>query len=100
MDEININTLSPEEQILSAHEFLKNFLTLFDKTTRGGIHDFMEISVYNMINHAVKNIDDYLAPGHDEVDATQIVHIVCDSYQKVLDNMKRNLGKMKEVRFK
>lgn len=100
MNEIDQSILSADEKILSAHEFLKLFITEFDTCARGGVHDFMEISIYNMINLAVKNIDNYLKTGHKSVDASEILHIVTDSYQQVLDNMKRNLEKMQRVNFK
>lgn len=64
--------------------FQGDFLAKFDHAKRGGIHDFMEISLFNMINLAIKNIDNYLSTGHHEVSATEIMHIVADSYQKVL----------------
>lgn len=94
------NLIPPEQQILDAHQFLKDFLAKFEIAKRGGIHDFMEITLFNMVNHAIKNIDIYLQTGHHEVNATEIMHIVTDSYQKVLDGIKRNLGNMKQVNFK
>jgi hypothetical protein len=94
------NLLPPEQQILDAHQFLKDFLAKFDHAKRGGIHDFMEISMFNMINLAIKNIDVYLQTGHHEVSATEIMHIVADSYQKVLEGIKRNLGSMRPVNFR
>jgi|SRR5579872_2053031 len=90
----------PEQHILDVHQFLKDFLAKFDNAKRGGIHDFMEISLFNMINLAIKNIDTYLQTGHHEVNATEIMHIVADSYQKVLDGIKRNLGEMRPVNFR
>src|SRR5277367_5784442 len=100
MNEIKVNGLIKTESILNAHDFLLDFLSLFEGAKRGGIHDFIEISVYNMINSAIKSIDDYLADGHKSVDATQVINIVLESYQKVLDNMKRNLDKIEKVNFK
>ncbi len=97
----NGNTeITAEDQVLNAHQFLLDFLSKFDTAKRGGIHDFMELTVFNMINSAIKSIDDYLQTGHKAVDATQIMHIVADSYQKVLDGIKRNLDGMKEVNFR
>ncbi len=92
--------LPPEQQILDAHQFLKDFLAKFDNAKRGGIHDFMEISLFNMVNLAIKNIDIYLQTGHHQVNATEIMHIVADAYQKVLDGIKRNLGQMPPVNFR
>ncbi len=92
--------ITAQDQILDAHQFLKDFLAKFDHAKRGGIHDFMEISMFNMINLAIKNIDTYLQTGHHEVSATEIMHIVADSYQKVLDGIKRNLGTMRPVNFR
>ena len=94
------NLLAPDEHILNAHQFLKDFLEKFEHAKRGGIHDFMEISIFNMINLAIKNIDLYLQSGHHEVSATEVMHIVADSYQKVLDGIKRNLGEMRPVNFR
>jgi len=92
--------ITPIDQVLDAHQFLKDFLAKFDHAKRGGIHDFMEISLFNMVNLAIKNIDIYLQTGHHEVSATEIMHIVTDAYQKVLDGIKRNLGDMKPVNFR
>lgn len=104
MNELNkpngMTEITAQDQILDAHQFLKDFLAKFDHAKRGGIHDFMEISLFNMVNLAIKNIDIYLQTGHHEVNATEIMHIVADSYQKVLDGIKRNLGSMRPVNFK
>ncbi len=88
------------DHVLDAHKFLKDFLAKFDHAKRGGIHDFMEIALFNMVNSSIKNIDIYLTNGHQQVNATEIMHIVADSYQKVLDGIKRNLGSMKPVNFR
>ena len=103
-----MNELRPPEQteiasldkVINAHEFLKDFIAKFDTAQRGGIHDFMEIAFFNMINASIKNIDDYLKDGHKSVNATEIMHIVVDSYQKVLDGIKRNLECSKQVNFR
>lgn len=94
------NLLPPQEQIINAHQFLKDFLTKFDHARRGGIHDFMEIALFNMVNSSIKEIDKYLSSGHHEVNATEIMHITVDAYQKVLDGIKRNLGVMRPVNFR
>lgn len=92
--------ITPLDHVLDAHQFLKDFLAKFDHAQRGGIHDFMEIALFNMVNLAIKNIDIYLQTGHHQISATEIMHIVADSYQKVLDGIKRNLGSMRSVNFK
>lgn len=92
--------ITAQDQVLNAHQFLLEFLAKFNTAKRGGIHDFMELTVFNMVNSAIKNIDDYLQSGHKQVDATQIMHIVADSYQKVLDGIKRNLDNMQTVNFR
>ena len=92
--------ITAQDQVLNAHQFLLDFLAKFDTAKRGGIHDFMELTVFNMVNSAIKNIDDYLQSGHRQVDATPIMHIVADSYQKVLDGIKRNLDNMNTVNFR
>jgi hypothetical protein len=94
------NSISSHDHVLSAHEFLKKFLDKFDDAQRDGVHDFIEISLFNMVSLTIKNIDEYLSSGHEKVDATQIIHIVMDSYQKVLDSMKRNLDTMNKVNFR
>lgn len=93
------NPLSAPEQVINAHEFLLDFLAKFDTAKRGGIHDFMEITLFNMVNLSVKNIDDYLQTGHKKVNANEIMAIVVQSYQTILDNMKRNLDELKTVNF-
>lgn len=92
--------ITPTDHVLNAHEFLKAFIAKFDTAQRCGIHDFMEISLFNMINLSIKNIDDYLKDGHKTVEANEIMAIVADSYQKVLDGIKRNLETMKQVNFR
>jgi hypothetical protein len=92
--------IAPVEQIIDAHKYLKDFIAKFDNAKRGGIHDFMELALFNMISSSIKEIDKYLSVGHYEVNATEIMHITLDCYQKVLDGIKRNLGEMKQVNFK
>jgi len=92
--------VAPTKHIMDAHEFLVAFLNRFDAAQRGGIHDFMEIALFNMVNSAIKNIDSYLQTGHKEVNAKEIMVIVADSYQKVLDGIKRNLEGMDRVNFR
>lgn len=92
--------ITAQDQVINAHQFLLDYLNKFDIAQRGGIHDFIELTLFNMINSAIKNIDDYLQSGHKQVSATQIMHIVADSYQKILDGIKRNLETMKEVNFR
>ena len=92
--------ITAADQVLNAHQFLKDFLAKFETAQRGGIHDFMELTLFNMINASIKNIDDYLQSGHKEVSANEIMAIVADSYQKVLDGIKRNLETMQQVNFR
>jgi hypothetical protein len=92
--------ITAEDQVLNAHQYLKDFLAKFEHAQRGGIHDFMELTLFNMINLSIKNIDEYLKSGHREVKAKEIMTIVADAYQKVLDGVKRNLESMPEVNFR
>jgi hypothetical protein len=92
--------ITPEDKLLNAHEYLKQFINNFDEAKRGGIHDFIELTVFNMVSTAIKNIDAYLKPGHMEVEGTEIMSIVADSYQKVLDGVKRNLENLKKVKMR
>ena len=92
--------ITAQDQAINAHQFLLDFLKKFDTAQRGGVHDFIELTLFNMINSAIKNIDDYLQDGHKQVDAMQIMHIVADSYQRVLDGIKRNLENMQTVNFR
>lgn len=96
----NTPDIIAQNHAMDAHEFLVRFLDKFHSAKRGGIHDFMEISLFNMVNLAVGNIDKYLNEGHKEVSANEIMSIVADSYQTVLDNIKRNLEKMGQVNLK
>jgi hypothetical protein len=95
-----MNEITPEDQVLKSHRFLKGFIEKFDTAERGGIHDFMEVTLSKMINASIKNIDEYLNTGHKEVSANEIMQITVESYQNVLDGIKRNLDKMKQVNFK
>jgi hypothetical protein len=60
----------------------------------------MEAILCNMLNLSHENIDKYLASGHKNVIANEIMAIVTDSFQKVLDGVKRNLEAMEQVYFK
>lgn len=93
-------TQNSEEHIVNAHEFLIKFLNKFDATKRGGIHDFMEIALFNMVNSAIKNIDSYLISGHKSVKPQEVMSIFAEACQKVLDGIKRNLETMNEVNFR
>ncbi len=95
-----MNDIASTNEIKNAHDFLKSFISKFDTAKRGGIHDFMELALSNMISESIKSIDDYLQTGHKQVSATEIMHITIDAYQFILDRMKGNLGTMKEVYFK
>jgi hypothetical protein len=92
-------TETPEEHIINAHEFLKAFLNKFDTAKRGGIHDFMEIALFNMVNSAIKDIDFYLMSGHKSVKPQEVMSIFAEACQKVLDGMRRNLEGMDSVNF-
>ncbi len=101
MNDLKINEqVSPDDQVLHAHNMLKNFIDKFDTAKRGGIHDFMEMSLYNMVAESIKAIDAYLADGHKRVSGNEVMQIVMDSYQRVLDGMKRNMENVKEVNFR
>ena len=91
---------SMEEYALTAHLKFLEFLNNFHTAKRGGIHDFIEISLYEMSVKAVENINKYLDEGHKSVNASEILHITADSFQKTLDQIKRNLEKMHGVSFK
>ncbi len=91
------NDVMQVEHALNAHKFLLNFLARFDHAKRGGIHDFMEIAMFNMINAAIKGIVDYLQSGHKSVSSNELMSIFADSCQTILDNIKRNLESMKQV---
>lgn len=100
MNELTKQEIESQETIIHAHEYLKEFLEKFEDAKRGGIHDVMELAIFNMIRLAIKNVDKYLSVGHKQVDATEVMHVVMDSYQTVLDNMKRNMEQAKKVNFK
>lgn len=89
-----------KEHAINAHEFLIEFLNKFDGAQRGGIHDFIEITLFNMINSGIKDIDNYLSVGHKKVIASEIMIIFTQSCQKILDNIKRNLEDMERVDFR
>ena len=89
--------ITNEDKILNAHQYLKEFLNKFEQAKRGGVHDFMELSIFNMIQTAISNIDVYLKSGHRQVVGNEVLAIVVDSYQKVLDGIKRNLENMEKV---
>lgn len=92
--------VTAQDQILVAHEFLKMFIGKFEEAKRGGIHDFIEIALFNMLRNAIDQIDKYLLSGHRHVNANEIMIIAVDAWQKVLDGMKRNLENLDQVNFK
>lgn len=92
--------ITAADQVLNAHQFLKDFLAKFDTAKRGGIHDFMEIALFNMINSAIKDIDFYLISGHKSVKPQEVMSIFTEACQKVLDGIKRNLDGMDKVNFR
>ena len=91
------NKLLAKQKAKDAHEFLKKFITNFDKVKRGGIHDFMETLIAMMIQASVDKIDAYLKPGHQQVNANEVMAITLSAFQDVLDKAKRNLDALKEV---
>ncbi len=96
-----MSDLTPTEQkIIDAHEFLNRFLAKFEDAKRGGIHDFMEIALFNMITSSIADINMYLKDGHQNVQPQEIMSIFADACQKVLDGIKRNLEGMDRVNFR
>ncbi len=87
------------EEILNAHTFLIDFISRFDGAKRGGIHDFIEMLLYKMIQNAISEIDTYLKTGHKQVEANEIMFIVLDAFQSIIDKSKRNLDSSKKVNF-
>ena len=90
-------TTQDAELILNAHKLLLRFVSEFDTTKRGGIHYFIEIVMANMVNKTINNVDEYLRVGHKNPDAKNIMHIVTDSFQNVLDGVKRNIEGVERV---
>jgi hypothetical protein len=95
--EANKNDVMAIDHVMNAHNFLVAFLAKFELAKRGGIHDFMEIAMFNMINQAIKQMDLYLTSGHKSVSANELMSIFAESCQTILDNIKRNLEKMGAV---
>lgn len=85
------------QEVLEAHQYLKTFLNKFHEAKRGGMHDFIEVGVSKMINHAIGSINEYLESGHKQVNANELIEITIDSFQRVLDGMKRNIESMKQI---
>lgn len=98
--EANTPDLIAQNHAGNAHEFLVRFLAKFDSAKRGGIHDFMEIAMFNMVNSAIKDIDIYLISGHKSVKPQEVMSIFAEACQKVLDGIKRNLEGMDKVNFR
>lgn len=73
------------------HKFLIKFVEKYNKVPRGGVHDFMEMLVSTLLEDAIKQLDNYLKPGHTNIDQNQITAIIIDAFQKRIDNIKRNL---------
>lgn len=88
-----------EQEIDWAYSRIKKFLEDHDLAKRGGIHDFMEVIIANMIQDAISSINKYLQSGHHKVDANEIMAIAVGSFQKILDEVKRNLDGTKRVNF-
>lgn len=92
----NINK-NHEETAISSHKFLTDFLSKHDDAVRGGMHDFLEISISNMLSSAIESMGAYMDIGHSVVVANELVFIALDSYQKALDKMKRDLDGLKDM---
>jgi hypothetical protein len=91
--------LTAEQQIIKAHDYLVGFVELSARTKRGGINDFMELTIANMIRKAIEKIDEYLACGHATVDAKEVMTRAIDGFQVVIDDVKRHLEVMPEVKL-
>jgi hypothetical protein len=78
------------ETFIESHKFLQRFLDKSEGAKRGSIPDFVLILVTSMMTDTFENIDNYLSPGHSSVDGREIVTIIIETFQKVLDRVKRN----------
>jgi hypothetical protein len=85
---------------LDVHEFLMKFFDKFHIAKRGGIYDYMELFIFQMINLAISNINKYFLEEHKEVNINEIMFIVVDSFQTVLDKLNRNLEKVRKVNLR
>ena len=95
--------LTQEQIILESHEYLKEFINKFGNAKRGGMHDIIEMALFNMLNSCIGNIDKYLQSSSinsSKIDMQQIVTIMADSFQKVLDSIKKNLDAATASDFK
>jgi len=91
MKDITKAQQSAEQQIQEAHNYLQKFLGDYGKAKRGGIHDFIELTLANMVQQSIVNIDTYLSSGHKTVNASELMAITADAFQGVIDGVKRNL---------
>lgn len=91
MKDISKAQQSAEQKIQEAHNYLQKFLGDYGKAKRGGIHDFIELTMANMIQQSIVNIDTYLSAGHKTVNASELMAITADAFQSVIDGVKRNL---------
>lgn len=91
MKDITAAQKSAETQIQEAHNYLQKFISEFGKAKRGGIHDFIELTLAGMVQKSIVDIDTYLADGHKTVNASEIMAITADAFQSVIDGVKRNL---------
>lgn len=71
----------------------------FNEAERGGVHDFIEIALATMTRNSIAKVNGYLQSGHKQVDANEILTIVTESFQEVLDKIKRNLEQAKTISF-
>jgi hypothetical protein len=99
MKDHELAAISAEDKLNQAHAFMKKFIADYDIAARGGIHDFMELNVANMIHQAMADIDSYLSTGHKQVVANEIMAITIQAFQTVLDGVKRNLDNVKTIGF-
>lgn len=91
-----MNEIKKGDEVFIVHDKLKKFIARFDDEPREGIHDFMEVSIFNMLSEAIFAVENYLKKEHLTVNFSELVVIAIDAYQKGLDGIKRSYDEAKK----
>ena len=91
----SIQKLNDDERsaVTDAHLYLINFLDESGLSERVGIHDFIEWLIADMVSNSIGGINAVFNSGRDEINGSHLCNIVCEEFQKTLDETRRDMGR-------